>query len=62
MLTYYIVGYPRNRDGTVRKNAKRKVLDLEHTLERAKTRKAFWQRENKYDVRIFDGAWHEIID
>lgn len=58
--TFYIVGYIRNRDGTVRKNAKRKILDIEHDIERAKHRAEFWKKDNEYDVRIFTGSFKEV--
>lgn len=62
MRTFYICGYPRNQDGTIRKNAKRKVLDIAHTEEEAKERVGVAMRKcmNKYDIRIFDGRWNEI--
>lgn len=62
MQTFYIVGLPRNQDGTLRKNGKRKVLDIEHTLEKAKIRAEFWKKDQKYDIRIFTGGWKEIIE
>lgn len=62
MMTFYICGYPRNQDGTIRKNAKRKVLDIAHTVEEAKERVSIVGAKymNKYDVRIYDGRWNEI--
>lgn len=62
MMTFYICGYPRNQDGTIRKNAKRKVLDIAHTVEEARERVNIVRSKymNKYDVRIYDGHWSEI--
>ena len=62
MMTFYICGYTRNQDGTIRKNAKRKVLDIAHTVEEAKERVNIVRSKymNKYDVRIYDGRWSEI--
>lgn len=62
MLTFYICGYPRNQDGTVRKNAKRKVLDIAHTKEEAfeRVEVARKQYQNRFDLRVFDGLWKEI--
>ena len=60
MKTFYICGYPRNRDGTIRKNARRRILDIEHDLERAKHRADYWRKDNRFDVRIFTGSFEEV--
>lgn len=62
MLTFYICGYPRNQNGEIRKNAKRKILDIAHSKEEAAERVLVCRKtyQNKYDLRIFDGGWKEI--
>lgn len=61
MKTFYIVGYPRNQDGKIRKNAKRKVLSIAHSEEQIGSELEFasGQWKSKYDYRVFDGLWRE---
>ena len=62
MKTFYIVGYPRNQDGKIRKNGKRKVLGIAHDEESIGSELEFaacnWK--TKYDYRVFDGLWREV--
>lgn len=64
MKTFYIVGYPRNQDGKIRKNGKRKVLSIAHSEEAIASELQFaslnWK--SKYDYRVFDGLWRECND
>lgn len=62
MLIFYICGYPRNQDGTIRKNGRRKILDIAHSVEEARDRVIVSKEKflNRYDIRIYDGRWNEI--
>lgn len=62
MKTYYICGYLRNADGTVRKDAKRHVLAIAHSPDEIKKKLKLetFKYGIKYDIRVFDGQWKEI--
>lgn len=62
MLTYYICGYLRNKDGPIRKNANRAVLAIAHSKEEAAKELQFQVEKYgvKYDYRIFNGLWKEV--
>lgn len=63
MKTFYVCGYLRNKSsGIIRKGAIRHVLAVAHSPDEA-MKECEIQKERfgeKYDYRIFDGAWKEI--
>lgn len=61
--TFYIAGYLRNykSDGMPRKNAKRFLLHICHSKEEVWKRLNLDCDFNKYDIRIYDGKWNEIL-
>lgn len=62
MRTFYIAGKLRNykSDGMPRKNAKRILLHICHSEDEVRRRLNLDCDFKKYDIRVYDGAWHEI--